>query len=234
MQQQRGNSIPYRYFASAERPCLAERVEFDLYATNRLAPSNGTDRVPSSRLSRIIQVSFAFLIAFLLLMTVSFLAIRPTLNSVRMEAKADWDSFVRAVAERNNLIPSVVESFRSFELGQAKLAGSLMESRAMCMRSPEPDRMVAAVDETDRLLEELSKLAQSKPALDQYAPFTTQWRKVYKISHRIGLLRAQYNSSAGMYNQLLNVFPQNLLATAFGFAPLNDYPAPLGAVEASQ
>ncbi len=203
-------------------------------ATNRLALSGGTERVLPSHLSRIIQVFVAFLIAFVLLITISFLAIRPTLNSVRMEAKADWDSFALAVAERNNLIPSVVESFRSFEPGQAKLAGRLMESRAVCMRSAEPDRLVAAVDETDRLLEELGKVAQSKPALDQYSPFTTQWKKVQSLSQRTSLLRAQYNSRASVYNQLLNVFPQNLLAMAFGFAPLNDYPALAGAIGARQ
>lgn len=225
MQEHRGNAVPHLYFNSSERPCLADKVQFDLDINHRLSVSGGTNHSRSANPTRIVEVLIAFLAAFVLLTTVSFIAIRPTIESVRMEARANWDSFARAVAERNNLIPSVGESFRSFEPSQAKLAGRLMEARAVCMRSAEPAQIVAAVDETERLLGQIGRLAQSKPALEQFLPFTTQWKKIQSLSQRIGLLRAQYNTSANSYNRLLTIFPQNLLAAAFGFTPLNDYPA---------
>jgi hypothetical protein len=234
MQEYKGNSVPYQYFNSSERPCLAERVQFDLDMNNRLGVSGGTNHSRSANPTRIVEVIIAFLAGFLILTVVSFLAIRPTLDSVRMEARANWDSFVRSVAERNNLIPGVGELFRSFEPSQAKLAGRLMEARAVCLRAAEPGQIVAAVDEIEALLAQIGRLAQSKPELEQYAPLTTQWKKIQSLNQRIGVLRAQYNTSANTYNRLLTIFPQNLLAAAFGFDPLNDYPTLSGAADVRQ
>ena len=177
------------------------------------------------RLLKLIQVLIVFLVAFLTLVVASFLMLRPVLKEVRMEAKAEWAAYARVIPERNNLIPGLIESFKGFEPGHTKLAERLIQARSISMRSSDPDRVVAAVDEIDRVLEEVRKLSRSKPALAQYPPFEAQWTKVEKTSLRISRNRAQYNSTASSYNRLLGVFPQNLLAAAFGFVPLNIYPA---------
>jgi LemA protein len=176
------------------------------------------------RLLKFIQILITFLVSFLAVVVVSFLTLRPALNEVRTEARAEWAAFARAIPERNNLIPGLVESFRGFEPGHTKLAERLLQARSISMRSTDPDRIVAAIDEIDRTLEEVRKLSQSKPRLAQYPPFTAQWKKVEKISLRISRQREQYNSAASSYNRLLGVFPQNLLAAAFGFIPLKVYP----------
>jgi LemA protein len=177
------------------------------------------------RLLKFIQILITFLVAFLTVVVVSFLMLRPILKEVRMEARAEWSAFARAIPERNNLIPGLIESFKGFEPGHTRLVERLLQARSISMRSYDPDRIVAAIDEIDRTLEEVRKLGQSKPGLAQYPPFTAQWSKIEKTSLRISRQRDQYNSAARSYNRLLGVFPQNLLVAAFGFVPLKIYPA---------
>ncbi len=49
--------------------------------------------------------------------------LRPALKEVRMEARAEWSAFARAIPERNNLIPGLIESFKGFEAGTHQNGG---------------------------------------------------------------------------------------------------------------
>ncbi len=175
-------------------------------------------------LSRIVEFGVSFLTAFLLIVLVSFLTLRPTLQEVRSEARADWEGFLRAVKERNEALPGLVEAVKGFEPTYAKPAERLLEARSITVRSKDPGTIVASVDDMERQLKQLQKLAESQPGLDQHPPFATHWKKVRSVSERIDFMRQSYNSSARAYNRLLTAFPQSLLTAAFGFVPLTDYP----------
>jgi LemA protein len=176
-------------------------------------------------LSRVIEFCFALLVAFLILIFVSFASIRPILNEARMEAKAEWAGFLRAVAARNEIIPGLVEAVRGFESGHAKLAEKILESRSVSIRSSDPDVVVASVDQMDRFLGQIEKLAQVNRDLSRYPPFDMEWKRTQQATYRITCARRCYNTNAASYNRLLMPFPQNLLATIFGFLPLREYPA---------
>jgi LemA protein len=176
------------------------------------------------KLSRIIEFCCSVLLAFLILVVISFLTMRPVLQDVRLEAVAEWDGFLRAVRDRNDALPGMVEALKGFQPGHAKLGEGLLEARSISSRSSDPSGIVAAVDETERLLIQIENLAAAKPALRQYPPFATQWKKITVTTQRVTTRRKNYNSAAKLYNQLLTPFPQNLLAAVFGFVPLETYP----------
>ncbi len=178
------------------------------------------------RTSRLIEFSSCLLIAFLILATISFLTLRPVLKEVRFDARAEWDGFMRAVKERNDLLPGLVEALKGFEQGHTKLAENLLEARLICIRSTEPAAIVGSVDNIERYLTQIENLARTRPGLEHYPPFAGHWRKVVRISLRVSSTRISYNTNVRLYNRLLMPFPQNLLTTAFGFVPLTDYPLP--------
>jgi LemA protein len=89
------------------------------------------------------------------------------------------------------------------------------------------------VDEIDRYLIQIENLAQAKPALNQYPPFASQWKKVVATTQRVTSTRKNYSAAARLYNQLLTPFPQSLLAAVFGFVPLETYP-PVGTISRDQ
>jgi len=177
------------------------------------------------KLSKIIEFCFSFLVAFVVLAVLSFFTLKPALDQALLEARADWSAFLRAVAERNDILPGLVEALRGFEPGHGKLAEKIIEARSISARSTEPEIVVAAINDTDRYLAQIEKLTQAKPALEAYPPFSAQWKKAVFLTQRIGYLRKSYRAGARSYNRLLAAFPQNLMTTLFGFVPLNEYSA---------
>lgn len=176
-------------------------------------------------LSRIIEFCSALLVAFLVLSLISFLSMRPILTQARIETKAEWDAFTRAVKQRNDLLPGLLEGLKGFEAGHSRLAERVMGARSVAVRGVDPDRIVAAVDDIDRTLEQIKKIAQADPRLASYPPFEKPWKRVIALSRRISAVRNDYNRSVQLYNRLLSPFPQNMLTALFGYVPLKEYPA---------
>ena len=179
---------------------------------------------PSRAFAKIMEFCVAFLVALVFLSLMSFLSVRPTLNEVRSEAGVNWEKFVKAARDRNDLIPGLAESIKGASPGQSKLAGKLFEERSILHRSNDPRELVASLDEMDRQLEKIEKLAQSTPEISSYTPFNQIWKKVNSSSLEVRSRRVLYNMSARRYNDLMIPFPQNIFSSLFGFVPLQYYP----------
>ncbi len=177
---------------------------------------------------RMIELSVTFLAAFVVVVVISFLSLRSDLQEFRSEAGSEWEAFVREVRARNRLLSGLTESIRRFETGHAQLAEKVLEARAVSDRSSDPSEIVAAADDIDSCLREVEKLVQARPQMLDYPPFAGQWRFVVPMTCRINGIRKSYNANVRAYNRLLHAFPQNVLATLFGFARLNEYPAVSG------
>lgn len=176
-------------------------------------------------LSRIVELSFSCIIAFLVLILISFLTLRPMLREADLEARADWDALRRAVTERNELIPGMIEGLRGSQPGLGKLAEKVLETRAISLRALDQDSLVASVDVMEGYMAEIGRLSQSNPALEKYPPFATLWKKTQVLNQRIRLVREDYSRIARLHNRMLTVFPQNVLAVLFGYVPLKEYPS---------
>ncbi len=175
-------------------------------------------------LSRIIEISSTILIAFIIICVISFLTLRPSIQSIRSEVKNDWESFEKAVQKRNLALPGLMEALRGFEPGHTKLVEKLTEARSISMIPGSPDRFIAAVNEIDRSLTQIDQLSATTPNLSQYPPFAVHWNKVKYESMEVRIARSRYNSRVRLYNGLLAAFPQNMISSLFGFVPLSSYP----------
>lgn len=172
---------------------------------------------------RIIELCVCFILAFVAIALISFLSLRPVLTECREEVLAEWQAFLSEVAERNKLLPGLIEAVRGFETGHGTLAAQLLEARAISTRSTDPDKIVAAVDAIEAALRQVEKLVRARPEMDRYPPFSAHWEQIVRETLKVNLTRKSYNKSARLYNRLLGVFPQSILATGFGFVPINEY-----------
>lgn len=178
----------------------------------------------SRAFAKLMEFCVVFLVALIALCLASFISVRPTLNEIRGEAGVNWDRFVKAARERNDLIPGLAESIKGASPGQGKLAVKLFEERSILHRSNDPREIVASVDEMDRQLEKIEKLALTSAEVSAYQPFSQAWKKVSASTSEIKSRRVIYNVSARRYNDLMIPFPQNIFSSIFGFAPLQYYP----------
>ncbi|MEW6351846.1 MAG: LemA family protein [Thermodesulfobacteriota bacterium] len=180
----------------------------------------------SKTLGRVIELSFCFLAALVVLMVVSFLTLRPLLIEFRTDAQNEWESYVAAVSKRNEVLPGLAEALRGFEPGHGKLVNKLLQAPSVPLLRRDPDFIVAFADDIELSLLEIEKLAKAGPQLTKYPPFAAHWLDVSARTQRVTTHRAKYNKAATAYNGLLSAFPQNLVCGVWGFVRLNVYPAP--------
>jgi LemA protein len=183
------------------------------------------DRDRFMNVSRLIEFFVSVLVAFLVLATVAFFSVRPTLKDIRSEVQANWKDFLLEMRNRNELLPGLMESIRGFDSGHARLSEKMFQARSIANRSSDPDTIVSASNEIEELLQKIEKLAVANPDLSRYSPFVAQWDQMARASRRVAFARLAYNSSSRLYNQLLATFPQNLLTSIAGFPSVNTYPA---------
>ena len=174
--------------------------------------------------NRLIEIAACFLAAFIVISTISFAGLRPLLLEIREEVAADWKAFRSEAQERNRALSGLAQAIRSFSVGREELSDKLLGARQVVTSSGDPDKLVTAVDETDRLLALVEHITQSAPAITGYPPFERYWGQVRGGTIRICYKRELYNRGVRKYNSILKLFPQDLIAAAFGFVPLKAYP----------
>ena len=135
------------------------------------------------------------------------MTLRPALQETRAEARLEWDAFIRAMNERNDLLPGLVEAVKGFEPGHGRLAERSLAARSIAMRAGDPDNIVASVDDIERSLTQIGRLVHAQPDLGRYTPFAGPWEEVRMISRRVAEKRSAYNKTARLYNRLLTPFP---------------------------
>jgi LemA protein len=160
-----------------------------------------------------------------MLSLVSFLTLRPTLKEIRGEARAQWEGMVNLARERNDQVQGVVEVLKGFGVIQNKWGEKILEERSILLRAADPDTIISSINETDQRLTKLGQIADSSEELKNHFGFANQWSRIVATNRELRLRRMNYNETAKMYNSLLTPFPQNMLATIFGFVPLNRYPS---------
>lgn len=179
--------------------------------------------------NRLIEIAACFLSAFIVISIISFVSLRPFLLDIREEVAADWKAFQDEAGKRSRALSGLAQAIRSYSVGREELADKLLGARLATSSSGDPDKLVAVVDETDRLLARVEHITQSGPDITVYPPFARYWEEIRDGTLRIGFKRELYNRNVAKYNGLLTLFPQNLVATAFGFVPLKSYPIENGA-----
>lgn len=198
------------------RPELQNRVDDGLTC---LSGSN------SKVISRLIEFACTVLVAFLMLSIISFLTLRPALKEIRGEARTQWEGMVNLARDRNDQVQGIVEVLKGFGVIENKWGEKILEERSILLRAADPDSIISSIDETDQRMAKLRQIADSAPELKNHTGFSSQWARIIATDRELRLRRMNYNETAKMYNSLLNPFPQNMLATIFGFVPLHRYPA---------
>jgi LemA protein len=129
------------------------------------------------------------------------------------QAMADIDVQLRL---RHDLIPSLVETVRSFVAHERGLFETIATARARAMRAADPgERMEAETVLTSGLLR-LVALAESNPTSQASSHFAELRSELVDVNNKIAAARRFFNLAVSEYNATLDQFPGNLIGRRFG------------------
>ena len=145
------------------------------------------------------------------------------LVSLRNQVANGWKQIDVQLKRRHDLIPNLVSAVK----GEMQFEQDTLEKVIQARNSAASARGVAeAADKENALTQTLSRLfalAESYPNLKSNEQVKTLMEELSSTENRIGFARQFYNDIATRFNTAQQLFPDNLIAQAFKFQPVELY-----------
>lgn len=160
-----------------------------------------------------------FLLVFLAILVVVLLFLMGTYNKlVRMRNGAEeaFESINIFLKQRYDLIPNLVNTIKGYTQHESSTLEKIVQLRSQAMTAGGKDGG-AAENALTGALKSVFALAESYPDLKANSEFLKLQETLSGLEEGIQRARRYYNASARDLNNAVEVFPNNLLAGAFGF-----------------
>ena len=156
-------------------------------------------------------------LAIVLLLAVAVIAIYNRLVRARVRIDEAWAQIDTQLQRRHDLIPNLVETVKGYAKHEREALEAVIAARARAVSAGPLDEKIAAEGGLSAALGRLMAVAEAYPDLKANTNFLQLQGELTSTENIIGTARNGYNGRVGGFNQMLVVFPTNLVAGMFGF-----------------
>ena len=154
-------------------------------------------------------------------------------------AQAQLANIENQYQRRADLIPNLVATVKGY--AQESTLTQVVEARAKATQTQlniddaaAMSKYMEAQGELSSALSRLMAISENYPDLKANQNFLDLQTQLEGTENRIATERRKYNESARQFNTMIKMFPRNMVAGMFGFAPLSYFEAEEGAQQAPQ
>jgi len=155
------------------------------------------------------------LVAFMIVIIIFY----NRLVRLRYAALRSWSDIDVHLKKRYELLPNLVETVKAYASHESTTLTRVIERRAMAMRAATPGEKGKAESKLAETLQGLLAVAEAYPTLKADVHFQELMTQMRELEDNIEYARRYYNASVRDYNIAAEVFPSNIVASAFSFAP---------------
>ena len=155
--------------------------------------------------------------------------------------KTAWAQVENQYQRRSDLIPNLVATVKGYAAHESQVLESVVAARAKATQVVvDPSKtshedlaaFQAAQGELSQALGRLLAVTENYPDLKANQNFLELQAQLEGTENRITVARNAFNESAKEYNQLIRMFPNNIVASCFGFEQKAYFEAESGAEKA--
>ena len=152
-----------------------------------------------------------------------------------------WGQVEASYQHRADLVPSLAKTVEAAVKGEKAEYTAVMEARAKATQMViDPSNMTEeqlrnfnqVQGELTQALNRLMVVAEAYPELTATQQFTDLRAQLEGVANRITVARKEFNNCAQVYNTLIRRFPNNIVASIFGFTKRPYFEAEEGAEKA--
>ena len=136
------------------------------------------------------------------------------------QAFADIDVQLR---HRHDVIPSLVETVRSFAGHEKSIIDNVMKARAEALRAVGSTDKLEAESALTASIVRLLAVVEANPTIQAGSHFSELRGEIVDVKNKISAARRFLNLAVGEYNGALDRFPGNLIGHRFGLQEKRSY-----------
>ena len=177
-------------------------------------------------------------LGFVLLLVGIFISKYNNLVTMSEDVDAKWANVESVYQRRADLIPNLVSTVKGYAAHEESTLQAVTDARTRATSitidpaTATPEEMeawMAAQDELGGALGRLIAVAESYPDLKASQNFLQFQAQLEGTENRIAVARQNYNEAVKEYNVYVRTFPNNIIASMFGFEKRVMFEAQAGA-----
>jgi LemA protein len=156
------------------------------------------------------------------------------LVSMNESVTAQWQQVETQYQRRFDLIPNLVASVKGAMQQEQEVFTAIADARTRYAGAQSVSEKAAAATEVESALGRLLVVVENYPTLKSLETVQSLMTQIEGTENRISVERGRYNDAVRGYNTAIKRFPKSLVASMFGFEPINYFEATAGAENAPQ
>ena len=143
-----------------------------------------------------------------------------TYNSLvvlRNRVKDQWAQIDVQLKRRFDLIPNLVETVKGYAKHESDTFEKVIQARNGYMNAKDDDGKIKASKELSSGISKIFALAENYPELKANTNFVDLQNQLKDVEEKISYARQFYNDSVLIYNNKIEMFPSNIVASIFHF-----------------
>lgn len=157
------------------------------------------------------------ILGLVVLLVVFVWGVYNSLVTLRVRIKEAMSQIDVQLKRRADLIPNLVEAVKGYVKHEKGVFEEVTKARSALMKAEGPHEKAAADNMLTGALKSLFAVAEAYPKLEASTNFRELQKELADTEDKVAYARQFYNSVVMDYNTQVAMFPQVLVANAFGF-----------------
>ena len=172
---------------------------------------------------KIVAIVLGVLLLLGLLIGGKLTGTRNDLVTQREAINASWAQVDVSLQRRADLIPNLVATVKGFAKQETDVFGAIASARSALLSARSPQEKIQANAQLDAGIGRLLAVVENYPQLRSSENFMRLQDELAASENRIQVERRRYNETVQKYNTTIELFPNNVAASLFGFQRYDAY-----------